>query len=314
MAILILSTSANEHAKAIYHRLIELGGDVTRFNFDEYSQSKLGFRSNAESTILLNDAEIQPDQIQGVFVHHPIPPQLRFPAPDSLDSSLRAASWRNSIDWFENTLKSAMWINRPSCSRLSASVLWQLNIATSQNLRVPETIFTNEINQLKAFAARHQSIVIKTGPLYGINLVGKRILTRLVNTFEIEEAELRPAPCLFQEYVEKAFELRIHVVGKEIYACKIESQKNPHTRIDWRNYRLAETPHTQFELDNHLADSCRAIVTQLGLGFGIIDAIVTPSGETVFLECNSQGHWLWIEELTGLPITDAVAKSLLTPN
>ena len=39
--------------------------------------------------------------------------------------------------------------------------------------------------------------------------------------------------------------------------------------------------------------------------------IVTPDGEYIFLEINPAGQWLWIEELTKLPITEALADLLV---
>jgi D-alanine-D-alanine ligase-like ATP-grasp enzyme len=49
-----------------------------------------------------------------------------------------------------------------------------------------------------------------------------------------------------------------------------------------------------------------------GLAFGAFDFVVTPDNEWVVLECNPEGQWGWIEENTGLPIADAIAKYLLT--
>ena len=55
---------------------------------------------------------------------------------------------------------------------------------------------------------------------------------------------------------------------------------------------------------------CRALVRRLGLRFGAIDMVQTPSGEHVFLEINPNGQWLWIERATGLPIANAIARLL----
>jgi hypothetical protein len=38
---------------------------------------------------------------------------------------------------------------------------------------------------------------------------------------------------------------------------------------------------------------------------------LTPSGEFVFLEINPAGQWLFIEDRTGQPITQAVARLLM---
>lgn len=47
---------------------------------------------------------------------------------------------------------------------------------------------------------------------------------------------------------------------------------------------------------------------QLGLSYGAIDFIVTKNNEWIFLEINSFGQWLWIEDLTGLDISGGFAR------
>jgi glutathione synthase/RimK-type ligase-like ATP-grasp enzyme len=51
---------------------------------------------------------------------------------------------------------------------------------------------------------------------------------------------------------------------------------------------------------------------RLGLEFGALDFIVTETGVWYFLEVNPSGQWLWIEDLTGLPIADSIAYWLQT--
>ncbi len=202
-------------------------------------------------------------------------------------------------------------MNNPIHSRRAAGIRRQLTIASACGMRVPSTLFTNEYAKLRDFATQNKIIVIKSGPLPGVDLEHRRLLTHIVKPTDIGSGELERSPCLFQEYIEKQFELRIHVIGEHVHACRIDSQQCAHTKIDWRNYHLSETPHFPFELDGALAVQCRQITQTLGLRFGILDVIVTPAGEAVFLECNSQGHWLWIEALTGLPITNAIADELI---
>ena len=42
-----------------------------------------------------------------------------------------------------------------------------------------------------------------------------------------------------------------------------------------------------------------------------IDLVVTPDGRYVFLEINPNGQFLWVEQLTGLPISRAIAALLI---
>ena len=48
----------------------------------------------------------------------------------------------------------------------------------------------------------------------------------------------------------------------------------------------------------------------LNIPFGAFDFILTPENEFVFLECNPNGQWLWIEELTGMTISQSIANWL----
>lgn len=49
----------------------------------------------------------------------------------------------------------------------------------------------------------------------------------------------------------------------------------------------------------------------MGLKFGAFDFIETAPGEVIFLECNSNGQYGWLEETLGLPISHAIADELI---
>lgn len=114
-----------------------------------------------------------------------------------------------------------------------------------------------------------------------------------------------------QEYISKRVELRVTVVGSRVFAAEIHSQVNSSTKHDWRRYDLDRTPHMRHPLPPSVEACCVQLVQTLRLNFGAIDMIVTPSGEYVFLEINGNGQWGWIEDLTGLPIADAIVELLV---
>ena len=51
---------------------------------------------------------------------------------------------------------------------------------------------------------------------------------------------------------------------------------------------------------------------RFGLKYAAYDFIVTPNHEYYFLELNPQGQWLWIEEITRLPVSKTLAELLLS--
>src|SRR5439155_26701150 len=114
-------------------------------------------------------------------------------------------------------------------------------------------------------------------------------------------ASLQYCPMILQAYVPKRLELRITVVGRQVFAAEIHSQQTHHTRHDWRRYDLVHTPHRPHDLPEDVRRLCLRLVERLGLCFGAIDMVLTPEGRYVFLEINPSGQYAWIEELTGLP-------------
>lgn len=116
---------------------------------------------------------------------------------------------------------------------------------------------------------------------------------------------VKNAPVQLQDYVEKAFELRITVVGTRVFAVKIDSQLNEATKVDWRRF-TAMNPHSAFRIPAKVADFCRTFIKEQRLVYGAMDFIVDTTGEYVFLENNSSGQYLWLEKETSVPITEAL--------
>jgi glutathione synthase/RimK-type ligase-like ATP-grasp enzyme len=121
---------------------------------------------------------------------------------------------------------------------------------------------------------------------------------------------LSACPAIYQRRIAKQHELRVTVVGDEIFACRIDSQAREESRVDWRAAGYTSLDHRACELDEAVADRCRALLRTLGLEIAGLDFIVTPEGETVFLEINAAGQWAWVEQETGLPIAAAIARRL----
>lgn len=307
MKTLILSTSRNCHAESVQKELELIGKTTVRIDFDKiYSQQTIGL----QDSYLIVDGEYQ--EINSVFVHHPSIEIDNFIGIDDIDKQLTKSQWSGLINNAPALLdQHVRWLNNPNAMKCSSSTTLQLRIAQNIGLKTPKTCITTDLKVLENFASINGRVILKPGNLPGLKLQNKRLLAHIINVHELTSDELRFAPCLFQEYIEKSFELRIHVIGDIVIACKIESQKGGGTEIDWRNYNLKDTPHSEYHLDLELCEKCIQVTKLLGYEFGIIDAIITPEGEFVFLECNSQGHWLWIEELTGLSITKTIASHLL---
>jgi glutathione synthase/RimK-type ligase-like ATP-grasp enzyme len=105
------------------------------------------------------------------------------------------------------------------------------------------------------------------------------------------------------------YDLRVTVVGMEVFAAAIHSQETEYpvdSRIDIINAEIEPVV-----LPDHLSDLLLQLTDALGLVYGAIDLRRTPDDRYVFLEINPSGQFRYIEVATGLPITAALAAALM---
>lgn len=65
------------------------------------------------------------------------------------------------------------------------------------------------------------------------------------------------------------------------------------------------------ESADSLAEMCLQMNMSLGLNFGAYDFALKEDGSAVFLEVNPNGKWGFVENKTGLPLSQAMADLLL---
>ncbi|RJQ33606.1 ATP-dependent carboxylate-amine ligase [Candidatus Parcubacteria bacterium] len=218
------------------------------------------------------------------------------------------------IEALPGLLPTAKWMDYPHVRKIADNKLFQLKLARSLGLSVPETLVTNDYASLLMFAAGRR-IIYKT--LYipildlddrGVSVINTTLLTD--QYMKQLEVSLRLCPSLFQVYIEKEYELRIHIVGNDILAVSIDSQSVSGAEIDWRTADFDALPYEPVKLPTYVYDKIVSFTRSLGLNFGIIDMIVTPDGQYVFLEINPNGNWLWIERAIGLDVSGRIARWL----
>jgi glutathione synthase/RimK-type ligase-like ATP-grasp enzyme len=151
-------------------------------------------------------------------------------------------------------------------------------------------------------------------PLFANDADGEALglYTTLITESDIEARleSVRMAPCLFQEYIPKHYELRVNVIGNYVWAAGIFSQAAEQTQIDYRHDTVG-CSHAPVLVPPMLERMCIRLARHLGLRMCNIDLILTPAGEYVFLEVNPNGQWAWVEDLVGFPLAAALVDELL---
>ena len=274
--------------------------------------------------IFLSDSQrsIELSAVKAVWYRKPDSPNLSHFALSEAGLEYVEAEFNEILLGTYALLNHVLWINNPLTSRLAHRKLLQLSVARQVGLETPPTVVTNDLDEALAFAKFCDwNLAIKS--LGSISVTRRDsqdvqlhygIFTRRVGREELLSVidSIRHMPTLFQKYIPKDYELRVTCVGRRVFCCKIYSQESADGKEDSRldlygaRHELCDWP----ELSRMLL----AYLDAFDLNFGCFDLAVTPDGQPVFFECNPNGQWLWIEELTGAPISRAIADLLLSPH
>jgi glutathione synthase/RimK-type ligase-like ATP-grasp enzyme len=130
---------------------------------------------------------------------------------------------------------------------------------------------------------------------------GPLLFTQFVTNAHLEAIEsIRACPSIYQEFVTGTKHIRLNCFGKRSFAAVIDS-----VDLDWRPN--LNVPITRWKVPSWLHAKVRGILDLLNLEMGIVDLKETPEGEIVWLEVNPQGQFLFLEGLTGEPLTELFA-------
>lgn len=265
-----------------------------------------------------------------------------YPAyPSSFDQYATAFAFNeisSVVSALPDMLESARWMNNQPRERTASNKIFQLNVARRLGFSIPPTLVTTDEAKVREFmegAGRvifkpvsafqpqfrkfNPSAQAKLGPnAEGINLgFGERAESLLVFTQELTPDKfylletIRWSPVIFQQRIDKKADIRVTVVGDQLFSCSIDSQSDPETETDFRMMNISGLlPHNIITLPEKLEKDIMSMMRMLGLTFGCLDFIQTKDDDFYFLEINPSGQWLWIEQVTGAPISSAIAKEL----
>lgn len=194
-----------------------------------------------------------------------------------------------------------VWVNHPRSIHHANNKLFQLHCAQEVGLRIPETLISQDPDTIRQFSDEHGGkVVIK--PVKGRPSVPNK--TQVVDPREAPDAVLNSCPTIYQEYIGGTTHLRAHVFGDDVHAATLDSPD-----VDWR-FDLT-VPFSDSSVSDDIADKLRKVVSRMDLRMGVCDLKRLPSGEHVFLECNQQGQFLFIEALTGQDLVSPFVDFLL---
>lgn len=230
---------------------------------------------------------------------------------DPVSADFVRREWLHAVESLEHLLPHARWINPRQAHRRAQHKPLQLATAAREGFAIPDTLITNDSRRAGAWLDALAGEGVYKPLTYFMRPPDHLLFTCAVtaSTVTDQRRALRIAPGIFQPRIAKDHELRVTVVGSEVFAVRIESQASPAARLDWRRGQNA-VRYERIDLTEDVARQILRLHRALGLIFAAYDLIVTLEGELVFLEANPGGQWLWLEDLLDLPISAAMAAAL----
>ena len=165
-----------------------------------------------------------------------------------------------------------------------------LRKAIELGFKVPRTVVTriktdlNYIESEELILKAIGDIMVETPThFYGL-------LTNKIDKKEILYDEFNTS--LFQELLDKKYELRIFYFNETFYSTAIFSQSNKNTEIDFRNYDREQPNRViPYKLPNEIEFKLKELMNSFNLKSGSIDLVYTKNEEFVFLEVNPVGQF-----------------------
>lgn len=245
---------------------------------------------------------IKNDKFDVVWYRRPGKPKIS----ESIHPDDQAQASKEAIMLFQTfwyvIAPNARWVNPANNSRMANSKLLQLKMATEVSLKTPKTLISNNPEKIKNFLLSHQASGVIYKALYPMVWFEKDSIrvnyTKEINLKSLpSDSALSMLPGIFQEKIQKAYELRITYFGGYAVTVKLNSQEHPVGQFDWRCIPSHELIVEEYKLPEGIHQKCQALMRKLGIVFGCFDFIVTPENEYYFLEINEAGQFLWVEAL-----------------
>lgn len=268
-------------------------------------------------TIVASYGGVRLDAMSGVWYRKPreiMPEQLPV-SRDIINYSLSAL--QNHTLMILGGFGKARWVSDYYAIRRASNKALQLQVAAQLGLPTPRTIMTSDPERAREFLEAEGMCIVKAQCAYSPDYTGplKSFLTTKINakkppTFD----NLRLAPSIFQQHIDAVFDVRVTVVGGQVFPAIIRNKgldENGAVR-DWRmgfyQGELVIEPFEQFPAE--VAERCVAHAKRLGLNFSAIDLVMDKRGRLWFLENNANGQWAFVEKETDQPIGRALAQLL----
>ncbi|WP_343748361.1 hypothetical protein [Fluviicola sp.] len=196
-----------------------------------------------------------------------------------------------------------------------------LEQCTLLQIDVPKTLITGSKRKLRGFWEACGGKVITKSLAYPYeyaqsNAAGEIESYRLGYTLSVGESELDVLPdyfdlSIFQEKLEKQFEIRTIYLDGKTFSQAIFSQSREEALLDYRQGYDSGMRTCNYTLPEFVDKQVRKLMHTLDLNFGSLDIVVTTDRRYVFLEVNPNGQYGAVSVSANANVDYEVARFLM---
>jgi hypothetical protein len=308
--ILVVSDPDDAHAAPVMEAVARMGRRCVLLDLATVPRDvRVSFSAGRPATGVgftgLDGGRVEAEQIGAVWWRRPRP----YVVDEALTPAFAAyatAQVHAAMSGAWGTLR-AGWMNDPWRDERAGHKPVQLAAAEEAGLLVPPTLISCEPADARAFLAELGKRPVIQKPLRPTEASWRP--TRLVTPSDRDRLDdLRLAPAILQEYI-PGTDVRVTAAGGRLFATAIDASQTSSPQ-DFRP-AYAEARVEPCSLPPDVAAGVAALLKGLGLRYAALDFRRTDDGRHFFLEANPAGQWLFLEDRTGQPITQAVAEALV---
>ena len=310
--MLLLASRFDLSCDYVVAQLRRRGTSYFRLNTEDFEHYSIIAAPDKPSVVLVSEditVQLSPEHLSSVYFRRAVYPREpsteRHSLHEQLNRSHRSVFMRSFM-----VFDSCKWINHPVATYKAEHKAVQLAMARKLGFDIPRTVITNDSLGILEVANRDRTVAVK-----GLDtvLVWQDDLetfgyTALVDTAFATQSYLSSAPLIAQEALEHKLDLRVTIVGDQVFCAAVTLRGKP-IKGDWR-LEKAGAEFRAYNLPLEIADKCLRLTKCLDLVFAAIDLAV-QEGKYFFLEVNPTGEWGWLVDQGNLPIDKAIVDSLL---
>jgi hypothetical protein len=322
--VLILTQAHDPHLPPVAEAVRARGAELLCFNLADFPEvvtlsATLESHQDGWSGSLRSQGQCIPlESIASIWWRRP----KQYKAPTTYSPGERAFLEEEANRGITGMLESlalhqTLWVSRLHSIRRAELKPLQLAAAQQHGLHTPRTLLTNDPGAVQAFYEACQGqVVLKAVSRGAVEGEEQRfIYTSRVQPEHLTALEgVRVTAHLFQEWLPKRFDLRVVVIGRQVFAAEIHSQHSERARLDFRR-GYVDLSYAVHPLPQEIEDKALALVRLFGLQFSSMDFLLTPEGDYVFLDLNPNGQFYWLQArlLERFPLKEAMADLLVFP-